>query len=162
MKKLLLAAAAVAATAVAAPAFAQAHGSVSYSSISVDDFDLSAITGRFGWDQGMLGIEGEASVGLDDDTIGAVTVELEHEFGVFGRLRGEVSENLELFARAGYVTTSIDVNGVSIDESGFAFGAGANWFFDGLNGVRGEYTQYDVGNGTEADVWSIGFVRRFR
>ena len=32
----------------------------------------------------------------------------------------------------------------------------------GLNGVRGEYTRFDLSDdGAEFDVWSISYVRRF-
>jgi hypothetical protein len=174
MRNVLLATAAL--TLIAAPAMAQDHGpvtgSIGYTQLDGDDGDLGAITGRLGYDfTRHLGVEGEASVGVKDDdiTIGGVDGSLEHEYdaAVYGVARLPVSENLELFGRVGYGTTSIkaDVAGLSATEDGESvnYGAGANWYFDGRNGLRADWTRRDFqddGAG-EVDTYGLSYVRRF-
>lgn len=169
MKTLLLTT--VAATlAIAAPALAQDYyGGVSYSNISTDDIDadLGSVTGRLGAKfTPHLGIEGEASFGVRDDSIGPIDVEPKYDAAVYGVVSAPISPNFELFARAGYGTTEIDVSGGGLTEEvsgeSWNYGVGANYFFDGVNGVRADWTRKDFeDDGGEADVWSLGYVRRF-
>jgi hypothetical protein len=160
---------------LATPAFAQStpgvYGSIGYSSVQADDIDLGAVTGRIGTRlTPFIGIEGEASIGVNDDEIDgftpAATVELEHDLAAYVTGTVPVSPNLELFARVGYGTTSIeaDVAGFTASEDGESvnYGVGANYFFDGSNGVRGDWTRRDFqDDGGDADVWSLSYVRRF-
>lgn len=172
MRNLLLAAAAV--TAIAAPAAAQtipnAYGSIGYSSVQGDDADLGAVTARLGtrFNQ-YIGVEGEASLGVDDDSIAGVpnsSVELEHDLAAYVTGTVPVAQNLELFGRVGYGTTKIkaEVGGVSASDSeeSVNYGVGANYLLDGQNGVRADWTRRDFRNGGgDADVWSLSFVRKF-
>jgi len=175
MRNVLLATAAL--TLIAAPAMAQdpaspVTGSLGYTHLDADDGELGAITGRLGYDfTRNFGIEGEASIGVKDEdvTIAGVDGSLEHEYdaAVYGVAKVPVSENLELFGRVGYGTTSIkaDVAGFSATEDGESlnYGAGANWFFDGQNGVRADWTRRDFTDdaGGEIDTYGLSFVRRF-
>ena len=176
MRNVLLATAAL--TLFAAPAMAQSFndpqwtGSVGYTHLDADDGELGAITGRLGYDfTRNFGIEGEASVGVKDEdvTIAGVDGSLEHEYdaAVYGVAKVPVSENLELFGRVGYGTTSIkaDVAGVETSEDGESlnYGAGANYFFDGQNGLRADWTRRDFtdDNGGELDTYGLSYVRRF-
>lgn len=176
MKTLALSAA-VAALAVAAPALAQDgpsyYGSLSYSNTSTDDIDadLGSITGRFGAKfTPNLGVEGEASFGVKDDTVnvGGVPVEVDQNYdaAVYGVATLPVSPNFELFGRVGYGTTEIEASAAGVtqadDGESWNYGVGANYFFDARNGVRADYTRKDFeDDGGEADVWSLGYVRRF-
>jgi outer membrane immunogenic protein len=166
MKKLLCAAAAVSLLAVAAPAAAQTYGSIGYSNYGIDDVDLGAITGRFGWNSAsFFGIEGEASIGVNDDEAGGIETELKTDFGAFVTGRLPVNEQFDVFARVGYTRTEIeDSPGGDADSSNLAWGVGANWFFDDVNGVRFDWTQRDTEDdfGEDTDVWSISYIRRFR
>ena len=174
MRNVLLATAAL--TLIAAPAMAQDRGpvtgSLGYTHLDAGDGELGAITGRLGYDfTRNFGIEGEGSIGVRDEdiTVGGVDGSLEHEYdaAVYGVAKVPVSENLELFGRVGYGTTSIkaDVAGVSATEDGESlnYGAGANWFFDGQNGVRADWTRRDFTDdqGGEIDTYGLSFVRRF-
>lgn len=175
MRTLLLTTAAL--TLLAAPAMAQepasrVTGSVGYTQLDGDDGDLGAITGRMGYNfTRYLGVEGEASFGVKDEdiTIGAVDGSLEHEYdaAVYGVATLPVSENFEVFGRVGYGTTSIkaDVAGFTASEDGESvnYGVGANYFFDGRNGVRADITRRDFTDdaGGEVDTYSLGYVRRF-
>lgn len=175
MRTVLLATAAL--TVIAAPAMAQdpAHpvtGSIGYTQLDGDDASLGAITGRVGYDfTRNLGVEGEVSVGVKDDdvTFGGVDGDLEHSYdaAVYGVGKLPVNENLELFGRVGYGTTEVkaSIPGFAATEDGESvnYGVGANYFIDGRNGVRADWTRRDFqeDNGGEIDTWSLGFVRRF-
>ena len=80
--------------------------------------------------------------------------------------RVPVSENLELFARGGYGHTELkrDIAGsrADIGADSWNYGAGANYFVDGVNGVRADWTRRDYrDNGGEADAYSVSYIRRF-
>ena len=164
---------AAAAAVLAAPAMAQerVYGSVAYSQLEADGVDLGAVTGRLGYKfNPNFAVEGEASFGVSDDdvTIGATTASVEHEYdaAVYAVGTLPISPNFELFARGGYGTTEIEASaaGFTASESGesWNYGVGANWFLDGRNGIRADWTRRDFTNdGGEADVWSLGYVRRF-
>lgn len=173
MRNLLLATAAVAL--IAAPASAQsisnAYGSIGASRVSGYDTDLNAVTARIGAKlTPYIGIEGEGSFGIGDDDVDNVvlptTAELEHDLAAYVTGTIPVSQNLELFGRVGYGTTKIKVeaNGFSASDSeeSVNWGVGANYFLDGQNGVRADWTRRDFRDGAgEADVWSLSFVRKF-
>lgn len=174
MRNVLLATAAL--TLMAGPALAQVPpspvtGSLGYTHLDAGDGELGAITGRLGYDfTRNFGIEGEASVGVRDEdiTIAGVDGSLKHDYDAAAYVVGKVpvSDNLELFARVGYGTTSIkaDVAGFTAREDGESinYGAGANWFFDGRNGLRADWTRRDFrDDGGEIDAYGLSFVRRF-
>ncbi len=176
MRNILLATAAL--TMIAAPAMAQSvtspqwSGSVGYTQLDGDDGDLGAITGRATARLSRyFGVEGEASVGVKDEdiTVGALIGTLEHEYdaAAYGVATLPINENFELFGRLGYGTTSIkaDVAGFSATEDGESvnYGVGANYFFDGRNGVRADWTRRDFTDDTggELDTYGLSYVRRF-
>ncbi|WP_439471706.1 porin family protein [Brevundimonas sp.] len=175
MRNILLATAAV--TLIAAPAMAQEPasritGSAGYTYFDGDNGNLGAITGRVGYDfTRNLGVEGEASFGVKDDhiTVAGLEGSLEHQYdaAVYGVAKLPVNENFELFGRLGYGTTQVkaDVAGVQATNDGESvnYGVGANYFFDGQNGVRADWTRRDFrgDNGGEADTYGVSFVRRF-
>ena len=134
MRNVLLATAAL--TMIAAPALAQ---------------DPGRVTGSVGY----------THLDADDGS-------LEHEYDAAAYLVGTVpvSPNMELFGRVGYGTTSIkaDVAGFTASEDGESinYGAGANWFFDGRNGLRADWTRRDFqDDGGEVDTYGLSYVRRF-
>ena len=176
MRNVLLATAAL--TLLAGPAMAQSFsnpqwtGSVGYTHLDSGDESLGAVTGRVGAKLSRyIGVEGEASFGVKDEdvTIGGVDGTVEHEYDAALYAVGSVpvSENFELFGRVGYGTTSIkaDVAGVTASEDGESlnYGAGANYFFDGQNGLRADWTRRDFTDdqGGEIDTYGLSFVRRF-
>jgi opacity protein-like surface antigen len=156
------------------------------------EVNIGAITGRVGARfTPYLGAEGELSFGVNESedrftarelgvtVTGDLNVKLSNEVAVFGVGFLPVAPNTDLFARVGVgrlqteVETRVTSGGFSIDEIGdresnfFAIGAGAQYFFDGLNGIRGEYTRYSLeedeneDDRAEFDSFSISYVRRF-
>lgn len=174
MRNVLLATAAL--TLIAAPALAQepAHpvtGSIGYTQLDTDGGDLGAVTGRMGYDfTRNFGIEGEASIGVSDDdfTVAGVPGTIEHKYdaAAYGVAKLPINENFELFGRLGYGTTRVkaEVAGVQDSDStdSVNYGVGANYFIDGQNGVRADWTRRDFrGDAGEADTYGLSFVRRF-
>lgn len=176
MRNILLAATAV--SLFALPAAAQSvqtpsySGSIGYTQLDGDDADLGAVTARFNARlHPNFGLEAEGSVGVKDDdfTVAGVSGTVEHDYDAAGYAVGylPVSPNLELFGRVGYGTTRIkaDAAGFSASEDGESvnYGVGANYFFDGVNGVRGDITRRDFtdDNGGKIDTYGVSYVRRF-
>ncbi len=179
MKYSLLAAAGAAVVSVAAlaamPAAAQTvpqfYGNVGYSAVEADDANFGAIHGRVGYQfHPNFAVEGEAGFGVNDDsvTVAGVNVktELKHSVAVYGVGILPVSDKVDLLARVGYGTTKLEASaaGFSADDSqeSINYGVGAQYSFDGQNGIRADYTRYDFrDDGGEADVWAVSYVRKF-
>lgn len=133
------------------------------------DVDITALNLRGGYEfTRHLGFEGQLDFGLDNDTVvfnnTPVDVEMNVAASLFGVARAPVSENATLFARIGYTTANIEASvpgfALSDDADGFAYGIGGEYFFDGRNGFRFDYTRHDLDD-TDADVFGISYVRRF-
>ncbi len=171
MKKLTISAAALLAGAIAAPTIASAetYANLGYTWFNADNVDVGGVTGRLGYKfTPHIGVEGEASFGVDDDKtmVGGVPVkvELNHQYGVYGVGFLPVSENLDLFGRVGYAT--IDAKGsagpvsAGIDDDGVAFGGGAQYNFTPKFGVRAEYTRLE-GQDEGANAWGLSGNLKF-
>jgi hypothetical protein len=181
MKNALIAAASLAAIAATVPALAQAQSAApsnvgAYVNLngaigSYGSADIGAIQGRLGYRfMPYIGVEGELAAGVksDTDTIAGLRVKqkLEHEAAAYAVGFLPVSPNTDILARIGYGTTKLKVksNGVSASDSADSvnYGVGAQHHFDGLNGIRADYTYQDFTHGQgHADVFSLGYVRRF-
>lgn len=182
MKNALIAAASLAAICAAVPAAAQAQDAaaapktgayVNLSAALVDggQADLKAVQGRVGYRfHPNFGVEGELAIGIkgDTDTIGGVRVKttLKHQAAAYAVGFVPVGPNTDVLARIGYGTTKIRAKALGVSASDSAesvnYGVGAQHHFDGLNGVRADYTYQDFNKGLgHANVWSVGYVRRF-
>ncbi len=176
MRILTLSTAAAAVALMAVPAAAQSlsdpswYGTVGVANVGAEDtdVDLNAVTGRIGARLNpYFGVEGEASFGVGEEEVAtAIDAQLNHDAAAYAVGFFPVSNNFEVFGRVGYGTTEIEVSGggltASEDGQSLNYGVGAQYFFDGANGVRGDWTRRDFedDNG-EADVWSVSYVRRF-
>jgi hypothetical protein len=178
MKPVLIAAAAAAAALVALPAAAQDtwnwsnpswYGTLGWAWHDADEASVSTIQGRVGARfHPNFGVEGELGFGIDDDSIApGIDAKISDEEAIYAIGFLPINPNLDLFARVGWGRTGFDVDchgpcggGFDDDDSGVRFGGGAQWFWDGQNGVRGEYTREENDN-TDADTWSISYVRKF-
>lgn len=158
----------LAALALAAP-IATAQGlelSGGYSHVDADGAKLGALTARGTYFfTNHLGVEGEASFGIQDDDLGIGTVELSNSFGAFGVVRAPISEQFQLHGRLGYATSEFEASvpglgSASADVDGVAYGVGAKYFITERFGLRGDFTKYDGDDG-DADVFSVAAVLRF-
>jgi outer membrane immunogenic protein len=179
--KLLITAAAGVALAALVPAMASAqtatsgtsfYGTLGYAGTSLDNVDFGAIQGRVGARFGQyFGVEGEVSGGVKDDKVNVggtdVKVKLDHQEALYGVGFLPISPNLDLLARVGYGHTesSGSVSGVSATAKGdsWNYGVGGQYSFDGVNGVRVDYTReaFQRHDASDANVWSVAYVRKF-
>ena len=188
--KALFGAAAVAAVLIATPTFAQSFGpqtyiNLGYTNFALDqidnedigdvDFNLGLVTGRVGAKfNNYFGVEGELGIGVKDqeESNGASTFTTSINYGVAAFAVGylPVSPNAELFARAGFGTTELEFEledgrnseTDSGSETLFGLGVGAQYFFDGVNGIRGDYTRYTGDDeSAEFDALGVSYVRKF-
>lgn len=173
------------------------YGNLGYSSFALGDstdgdldfdgpdFDAATLRGGYEFNE-FFALEAEGSIGLSDDSIGNFDFEnedgnpvtgqadadLNHQVGAFAKASYPVTPTFDVFARAGVVDASIDID-AAVDQQGesvpgiedggdlgFAAGGGAEWMFAGKNGVRAEYTRYEFDNG-DADSATISYVRKF-
>ena len=160
----------------AVPALAQDsgwYGDVGYQFHSIDDdgteADLGTITGHVGYDfTPNLAAEGELGIGVQDEDINVLGTNVElgvnYLVGAYGRVQAPLSENLTVFARAGLVQAEVEAEGAgasaSDSETGAGYGVGGEFHFDGQNGIRADYTRYDIED-LEIDAFMIGYSRKF-
>jgi hypothetical protein len=182
MNKIVLATAASVLALAAAPAFAQSgfggpvglYGNLGYSHLNPNGADLNTLGGRVGARWGYLGIEGEAAFGVGSDDISTTTsagpvpgsVSLAHSFAGYAVGFLPITPRFDILARIGYGNTHFNEKfpGVkdTISKDSVNYGAGAQYFFTGHDGIRAEYTRNDYrDNFGHADVWGVSYVRKF-
>ena len=191
MKSLVAFAALSAAAAIAAPASAQSsptqtlqsylapvsyNASLGYTGIAWAGNNLGAVTLRAGADFGKyLGVEGEGSFGVSDAAVSlggaSAKTHLNNAYAGYVVGRYPIMPNGNLFARVGYghldARQSASAGGVSASVTDgvdtLNYGAGGEYLFDGKNGLRIEYTRYDLraDSAKDADTWSLSFVHKF-
>ncbi|MBI1359221.1 MAG: outer membrane beta-barrel protein [Alphaproteobacteria bacterium] len=114
--------------------------------------DPGALTGRVGVGFGKyFAVEGEGSVGIHKDS----GVKLDSEIGAYGVAKLPIGQRFDIFARAGAARTDFSPGG---DDSGFAYGAGGDFFFTDHDGIRADWTRHDY---NDLDSYSLAYVRRF-
>lgn len=179
--------AASALTLIAAPAFAQDQSpdvyvnlgysvaQLSFEEVLVPgdsyDFDIGSATARVGVNlHPNFAVEGEASIGVDDDTqrIGMtdVTIENEWDAAIYGVGIVPLGEQFKIFARVGFGHTEARVSsggfGLSADGNSWNYGVGAQFMIDDKNGFRADWTRRDfTEDGGEIDAYGVSFVRHF-
>ncbi|MBB35366.1 MAG: hypothetical protein CME88_02930 [Hirschia sp.] len=138
---------------------------------------LSTLTVRGGYDfNRFIGLEGEASVGLNDDEVivygNVYGAKVESQFGAYAMGKIPVHRNVDLFARAGYANLSLEESRgyyynttVSDSYSGVAGSLGVQAFFGGHHGFRVEVGAMDLGDKNGFDkgnvaTFSLGYAFR--
>jgi hypothetical protein len=175
-------AALLAAATLAAPAFAHAqestaltgmYGNLGYAHAKGNGVSLGAIQGRLGYRaDNYMGAEGELGVGIDGDRVGVAPgvnarVKLRHQEAIYGVGFVPVSPQFDVLARVGYGATTVRASAAGLHDTdtnnSINYGVGAQYHFDGANGVRADFTRHDyLGGGTgHANVWSVAYSRRF-
>ena len=168
--KIMIAAASAALLLTAAPAaFAAAPDSQVYGTIGYADSEgLGVVQARLGYRFATyFGVEAEGGVGVKEDTVhvGAVAVKLKEESqaAAYGVAFLPVSPKVDLFARVGYGTIHAKASaaGYTASDNGsdWAYGVGAQFFFDDHNGLRADYTKFSTGD--YSNTWSVAYVRKF-
>jgi outer membrane immunogenic protein len=168
----LLAGAAVPAIAIAQDASTPSiYGNLGYSQSALEGIDLGAVQARLGARfSPHFGVEGELGAGIagDKTTVSGVQLksDLDHQAAVYGVGFLPVLPNADLFVRAGYGTNRVHQSAAgaagTIDGDSWNYGVGGQYFFNDKNGVRADYTRYDLRDSSaNADTWSLAYVRKF-
>lgn len=127
---------------------------------------------RFG---SYVGVEGEYAHGVSSHTdlsavpVGPSKVELSLRHEAIAYLVGylPLSPKADVFARVGYGETFY---GIEVEPSGrkhkyhtdsLNLGVGAQYVFDGKNGLRFDYVRQELNVGRKQDVWAVAYTRRF-
>ena len=186
-------AATVSSLAIAAPAMAQEtggpgglYGSLGWSHVDAQGAATNSITGRATGRWGRyLGAEGEITAGLSggDRTFGVGTP-AQRDVGVKQQLAGAayvvgflpVTPRFDLLARVGYGASRYNIEPAGLpnyraNENGVRYGAGAQYFVSGSNGLRVDWTReqmYSLSDSggflstdKKADVWAVSLVHKF-
>ncbi len=173
--KLMFAAAALAAAAMATPALAADgpvinwYGDLGY---TATDFgggvDLGTITGRIGARSMHFGVEGEVAGGVTSKDVSGVSLKENDEYALDAVLFAPMGNgNGDLFIRAGYGRTELKASccgtSVTVGDNAWNAGIGGQYFFNGSkNGVRADYTYYDLTNGGgHVNAYTLSYVRKF-
>lgn len=112
------------------------------------------VVGRIGVQKGYIGAEVEATTGVTNQD----EIDLDYSVAAFGVLRAPVTEQLNLLGRVGYNTANIEDQ---FHVDGVAYGAGVEYNFNRQNGLRVDYTRYDIEDFGNADSVSVAYLRRF-
>jgi opacity protein-like surface antigen len=200
MKSVFAAAAAAAVCAAApALALAQdntggvdgAYGNLGWSHVTTNGASTEGIQGRLGYRfMPYLGVEGELRAGLStgNTTVtytsgtppvtGTINSDVKQTVAGAGYVVGFLplmSNRFDLLARVGYGWSRYNLTPTGLatthaDENGIRYGVGAQYLFDGKNGVRVDWTREHMNNFTvpagvaidnNANVWGVSFVHRF-
>jgi len=180
--KSLTTAAALAAASLVAPALAHAqqstslagmYGDIGYAKAHGNGVDLDTIQGRLGSRlNNYMGVEGELGIGVKGDRVAAAPgvnarVKLRHQEAIYGVGYLPLGANADLLVRGGYGATTVRASAAGLHSTdtnnSWNLGVGAQYHFDGVNGIRADYTRHEfVGKGEgHANVWSIAYARRF-
>jgi outer membrane immunogenic protein len=141
------------------------YGNVGYSVIDTRFSDLDALGGRLGYDfTPNFALEAEGGIGLGSKKFLGVDVKIDKVLGAYLVGKLPLSDNFELLGRVGYSHVYVSASGfgssANADNGSGAFGIGAQYLFNGKNGVRGDYTRYEE-NGSGSNGYTISYVRKF-
>ncbi len=162
---------------VAASAQTSRPGTTFYGTLGYDDsafshINLGSIQGRLGARFGhYFGVEGELAAGVKDDKLSVAGVQAkikqDSQEAIYGVGFLPLSENFDLLARLGYGHTSGTGPTLglasAVDGESWNYGVGAQYSFDGKNGVRLDCAReaFQRRSVESANVWSLAYVRRF-
>ncbi len=161
IKKLLIVAALLSAS-ISASANEQSYYGVAYSALEVGQFDLGALTFRFGNEfSEYIGIEGRLGIGVVDDTFqspfgGSFDVKLDYAFGAYLKATTP-GDDFRAYALLGFSQLEFDTS--TEEEGDTSFGVGFE--FGQENNFTLEFLQMIDKDGLEVDSVSIGYLKRF-
>lgn len=182
MKKMIrfLSVTAILATAAAAQAQVYVEGSVTglTAKDSLDGVNskakLSTFSGLVGYNvHPNVDVEGYLAMGAGKSAItengydSGSEAKVKSSFGVFVKPKVMVSPEIEVFGRLGFLenkfSTNVKNNGATTTstQGSFAYGVGANYYFDKRTYVSGTYMSYQNKDGFKVNGLSVGVGYKF-
>lgn len=131
-----------------------------------------ALTGVFGYRfmpqvsvEGLVGL-GVGQSGVKENGVpNGVDVKVGNALGVFLRPSVSVSDRIDLFARAGWLRTTLKITEGSLSESGsdnsFAYGLGANFHLSDTSYIQANWMQYYNKDGLKVNGIALAYGTRF-
>ncbi len=168
-----------------------AYANLGWGHSTTNGASTESIQGRLGYRfMPFVGVEGELRGGLStghntyDYTTGTPPVTTSTDVGVKQSIAGAgyvvgflpvMPNRFDVLARVGYGWSRYDLTPAGLgsyhaEEHGIRYGVGAQYLFDGANGVRVDWTREHMSNFTvptgldlnnHADVWGVAFVHKF-
>ena len=180
MKKMIRFLGATVVIAAAATAQAQVYVEGSVTGLTAKESSLgfkskpSAFSGLVGYNvHPNVDVEGFLALGAgeSDMTFNGVNsgskLKVKSSFGVFVKPKVMVSPELEVFGRLGFLENKFESNvknsqtTTTSTNGSFAFGVGANYYFDKRTYVTGSYMNYNNKDGFKVNGLSIGVGYKF-
>lgn len=145
------------------------YGNIGAIMYDVDD-EIFGLLGRVGIQKNWYAAEIEGSFGVIDEEI-AANVEANVDYAIAGFAVGRlpIGQRFNALGRVGYHATQLGVMtqiggqtvSVSEDFDGIAYGAGLEYDIDGVNGLRFDYTRYNLADDITSDSLAATYLRRF-
>lgn len=150
MKKFTMMVAVAATALMAAPTvvYAEWYAGAAYTQYDLDGAEVGGATGRVGYRfNPNFAVEGEGSVGVDDDA----GVELNHALGAYAvGIIPLGTSGFSAHGRLGYAQAEIGTPLGDLDDDGLSYGAGLGWNVSQNVGIRADYTRFEGDQDTDA------------
>ncbi len=133
--------------------------------VAPDNASIAALMGKFGVHINQyFSAESRFGGGIADDTIDEngeeVDVKLDYLLGIYGRGHYPIGSIHSIYGVLG--VTRGEITGTATEtDTGFSFGAGADFYIDDQIGFNIEYIQYLNESDNEIDAFSTGFIFLF-
>ncbi len=130
------------------------------------------VTGVFGYQfspnlavEGLVGL-GAGKAGVKENGVpNGVDVKVSSALGVFIRPSVAVSDSIDLFARAGWLRTTLKISEGAYSESdsdnSFAYGLGANFNLSKTSYIQANWMNYYKKDGVKVDGIALAYGMRF-
>lgn len=156
------------------------YGEVGYAATSFKENDVvdqykakpAIVTGIVGYQfhpnfavEGFLGLGAKSSEVKFNDAPTGVNLKMNNAMGVFVRPSVKVSDEVELFARLGYVHSKITLSGFGVSESdtdnSVAYGLGGNVYLSKNSYLQLNWTSFYKNDGVKIDGIGLAYGFKF-
>ena len=147
------------------------YGNLGYSHSDRGRSDVGGVTGRLGLRFGQfVGAEAEGTFGVTDDDSRRLGVPTETNWNrsvaAYGVGFVPVTPQFDVFARVGLGNSRVRTTGLAqpmtVKRDSINYGAGAQYFFTGNDGIRADFTRESYRHGPgRADTYGVSYVRKF-